>query len=227
MQDWELFLLDDASTDGTKSIIEKYSRMDERIKAYYFQDNKGPYVRRNFAIERANSDFIVIQDADDIMCPTKLEVLHREILSDKRLGVVGAFYRSFLDEFKGLQYTDEHELPTEHSEIVAKHSSWQHVMSHGSAIIRKELFEAIGLYDENPFSSDAFWFAKLAEYTKHCTDVKLKNIPDYLTLLRIHANSQTQLLPAFDPRSRRMRYHQYCEDKLRKMRQKLNNLPHT
>ncbi len=225
MHEWELFLLDDASTDGTRSIIEEYSRMDKRIKPYYFQDNKGPYVRRNFAIERAGSDFIVIQDADDIMYPIKLEALCRQITSDERLGVVGTFYRSFLDEFKGLQYTDGHELPLEHNEIVEGFSSWRHVMSHGSAIIQKKLFEEIGLYDENRFSSDAFWFAKLAEYTKHCTDVKLKTVPEYLTLLRIHHSSQTQLLPGFDPRSRRIRYQRYCEDKLRKIRQNLKSSP--
>jgi len=91
MQDWELFLLDDASTDDTKNIIEKYSRMDERIRPYYFQDNKGPYVRRNFAIERVNSGFIVIQDADDIMCSAKLETLYNEITKDARLGILGSF----------------------------------------------------------------------------------------------------------------------------------------
>ncbi|GAF93522.1 unnamed protein product, partial [marine sediment metagenome] len=120
MQDWELFVLDDAGTDGTRDIIEKYSRMDERIKAYYFQDNKGPYVRRNFAIQRCNSDFIVIQDADDIMCPAKLEILYNEITRDKRLGIVGSFYRTFLDEFRGLEYTDSHDLSLEHNEVAAK-----------------------------------------------------------------------------------------------------------
>jgi glycosyltransferase involved in cell wall biosynthesis len=225
MQDWELFVLDDASTDGTKSIIEKYSRMDERIKAYYFQDNKGPYVRRNFAIERCNSDFIVIQDADDIMCPAKLETLYNEIIRDKRLGIVGSSYRTFLDEFRGLEYADRHDLRLEHNEIAAKFSTFRHGMSHGSAIIRKDLFEAIGLYDENPFASDTFWFAKAAEYAKHYPDTKFKNVPEYLTLVRIHDNSQTQLLPTLDARNKRAQYRQYCGEKLRRIRQKLKELP--
>ena len=89
MENWELFLLDDASTDNTKNIIEQYSQSDQRIKAYYFSSNNGPYVRRNFAIEKANSDFIVIQDSDDIMHPKKLELLYNEITKDPLLGVVG------------------------------------------------------------------------------------------------------------------------------------------
>ena len=227
MHQWELFLLDDGSADDTRSIIEEHSRMDERIKPYYFHDNEGPYVRRNFAIERANSDFIVIQDADDIMSPAKLEILHNEIAKDEQLAVVGSFSRIFLDEFKGLQYTDTYEFWLENNEIADKFASWQYAMSHASAIIRKELFEQIGFYDENPFASDRFWFAKLGEYAKYYTDAKFKNIPEYLTLIRIHPGSQTQLVRIFDPRSRRMRYCRYCEFKLRKIRQKLETFPNT
>jgi len=227
MPQWELFLLDDGSTDGTRSIIEQYSRMDQRIEPYYFQDNKGPYLRRNFAIERANSDFIVIQDVDDIMSPSKLQVLYRQINSDNRLGIVGAFYYIFLDEFRGLKYTDPVELPTEHSDIIDRQSSWQNSITHGSAIIRKTLFDAIGPYDENPFASDSFWLVKAAEYAKYCTDVKFKNIPEYLTFVRVHHNSQTGLLPLWDQRSRRFRYRCYCECKLKKIRPRLAKLSQT
>jgi len=227
MPQWELFLLDDGSTDSTRRIIEQYCRMDQRIKPYYFQDNKGPYLRRNFAIERANSDFIVIQDADDIMCPSKLGVLYREINSDNRLGIVGAFYYIFLDEFRGLKYTDPVELLTEHSDIIDLQSSWQNSITQGSAIIRKTLFDAIGPYDENPFASDLFWLVKAAEYAKYCTDVKFKNIPEYLTFVRVHRNPQTGLLSFWDQRSRRFRYRCYCECKMRKIRPTLAGVSHT
>jgi glycosyltransferase involved in cell wall biosynthesis len=207
MQDWELFVLDDASTDGTKSIIEKYARMDERIRPYYFHDNKGPYVRRNFAIERANSDFIVIQDADDIMRPAKLETLYNEITTDERLGIVGSFYHSFLDEFKELQYAEKKEFPLEHNEIIGKLGMWQAGIWHGSAIIRKELFQSIGLYDENPFGADSFWLAKVAEYARCTADVKLKNAPEFLTLRRMHSGSQTQIIPNRIEKLYMLRFH--------------------
>ncbi|GAF95048.1 unnamed protein product, partial [marine sediment metagenome] len=201
--------------------------MDERIRPYYFQDNKGPYVRRNFAIERVNSDFIVIQDADDIMRPAKLETLYNEITTDERLGIVGSFYHSFLDEFKELQYAEKQEFPLEHNEIIDKLGNWRAGICHGSAIIRKELFQSIGLYDENPFGADSFWLAKVVEYVRCTADVKLKNIPEFLMLRRTHSSSQTQIIPTDNPRSRRGLYKQYCEGKLRKVRQKLKDSPHT
>jgi len=223
--EWELFLLDDNSTDGTRRIIEEYNRRDRRIKPYCFSDNRGPYTRRKFAIARANSPFIVIQDAEDIMSPAKLEIFYREITRDPRLAMVGSFYRTFLEQCTSLQYAECSDLPEQHEDIVARFVSWRHAMSHGSAIIRKVLFDEIGPYDENPWASDAFWSAKLGEYIRRGAPWKVRNIPEYLTLIRVHATNQTQQLPTFDPRSRRMRYHQYCEVKLRKIREKVETNP--
>jgi len=225
LSQWELFLLDDGSTDGTRRIIEEYVRRDARIKPYCFDDNRGPYVRRNFAIERASAPFIVIQDSDDLMSPVKLDTLYNEIKNDDSLAMVGAFYRTFLERFQELERTDPIELPLGHDEIAEKMSAWRHGISHVSAIIRKSMFERIGPYDENPFASDSFWSAKLAEYARHCPDVRFKNVPAYLTLYRVHATSQTQVLSTVDPRNRRVRYRQYCECKLQKIREKAAACP--
>ncbi len=225
MTQWELFLIDDGSTDGTRRLIEEYARRDGRIRPCCFPDNRGPYVRRNFAITRAASDFIVIQDADDIMGPAKLERLYREIHRDDRLAMVGSSIRTFLDEFRGLEHTELTSLWTDSDAILASCASWQAMISHGTAIIRKALFDTIGLYDENPFAADAFWSAKLALYAQAGAGVKMTNVPDPLTFIRIHPGSQTQTLPVFDPRSRRVRYRHYCECKLRRIREQWRRQP--
>jgi FkbM family methyltransferase len=225
MQEWELFLLDDGSTDRTREIIDRYARLDPRIRPHYFEDNRGPYVRRDFAIAQAASDFIVIQDADDIMSPAKLETLHREITRDSHLAMVGSCYRTFLDQWRGLEYTECNNLPLAHEEIVERFTSWRHTMSHGSAIIRKALFDEVGPYDENPFASDSFWSAKLGEYIRQTGCWKVKNVPEYLTFIRMHAASQTHQLSTFDPRSRRARYRLYCECRLQKIREKMQAAP--
>ena len=186
MPDWELFLIDDGSTDNTRRMIEEYARQDARIKPHYFPDCRGPYVRRNFAVSRAASDFIVIQDADDIMSPTKLERLYDEINRDHRLAMVGSYHRKFLEEFRGLEYTEPADLPVDHGTIADSCLTWHAAISHGTAMIRKALFSTIGVYDENPFAADAFWSAKLALYARVGTPVRMANIPEYLTLIRIH-----------------------------------------
>jgi len=218
MTQWELFVLDDASTDGTRSIIAEFSAKDSRIKPFYFDTNEGPYVRRNFAITRANSDFIMIHDADDIMVPNKVQRLYSEITSDGRLGIVGAFWRNFIDNFKGLEYTEKREFPTEHNDIVMGRD---HAISHASGIIRKELFDLVGLYDENRCACDSFWLAKVAEYAHLTGTLKLKNIPEFLMLRRIHSASQTRKMLYCDPRSRRRLYQQHYLNKLKEMTERL------
>jgi len=225
LTDWELILIDDGSTDGTRRMIEEFARSDPRIQACHFPDNRGPYVRRNFAIRRAAADFIVIQDADDIMFPTKLQRLYEAITRDAGLGIVGSAHRTFLETFRGLDRTEYCELPVDHETIVASCASWRAALSHGTAIVRKSLFDTIGLYDENPFAADAFWSAKLALYSQIGASVKAMNLPEPLTLIRVHPSSQTQTLPVFDPRGRRVRYRHYCECKLRRIREKWMQQP--
>ncbi|HPC94881.1 MAG TPA: glycosyltransferase [Sedimentisphaerales bacterium] len=222
---WELFLLDDASTDDTRRIIKEYAQRDARIHAYFFDDQKGPYVRRNFAIERARADFIVIHDADDLMCPTKLETLYDEISRDKQLAMVGSNYRTFLEVYQGPEQSECSQLPLTDGEIMTRFKSWQHGMSHGSAIIRKALFAEIGLYDENPFSADSFWSAKLALYAQAGRPVFVKNVPECLTLIRLHAMNYTRVVSTLDPRNRRTRYRQYCEGRLWRIRERLKSEP--
>jgi len=225
LDEWELLLLDDGSTDDTRRIMEAYARRDKRIQVHGFDDNRGPYVRRNFAIERARADFVVIHDADDIMCPTKLETLYNEISSDADLAMVGSNYRTFLEEYHGPECSEASQLPMTHDEILARFWSWQHGMSHGSAILRKALFSEIGPYDENPFAADSFWSAKLALYAESGQAVRVKNVPECLTLIRMHASNHTRLLSTLDPRNRRIRYRQYCECKLRRIRDRVKSEP--
>jgi glycosyltransferase involved in cell wall biosynthesis/phenylacetate-coenzyme A ligase PaaK-like adenylate-forming protein/MoaA/NifB/PqqE/SkfB family radical SAM enzyme len=220
LQEWELFLIDDASTDNTKMLIEKFSQKDKRIRPYYFQDNKGPYVRRNFAIERANSRYIVIHDSDDIMHPNKLARLYEEIAKDEELTVVGSFYLTALDEFRGFDYADKIELPVNHNQIMENYKTQLYICWHGSAVIRRSMFETIGLYDENPYGSDKFWLAKAGEYARYTGRKCFKNIPEYLTYKIEHASSQQGTLTTLDPRSRRAGFQTYWLYKLMKIREK-------
>jgi len=221
LQDWELFLLDDGSEDRTRQLIQKYAQSDERIKPYYFDDNTGPYIRRNFAIEQANADFIVIQDADDIMSPDKLKLLYREINKDEKLGVVGSFYRVFLEELSSVEYAEDLILPVTHQEIMERYRTVRYVCWHGSAVIRKTLFEKIGPYDENPFGSDKLWLSKAAELAGFTNKIKFKNIPEFLTLKREHPLSQQGRLPPLDRRSRRTKFQNYWETKFENIREKV------
>ena len=73
-QNWELLLIDDCSTDKTLSIIQAFSKEDERIKIYKTEfPSGGPSHPRNIGLRHAQGDFIAFLDADDLWLPNKLE----------------------------------------------------------------------------------------------------------------------------------------------------------
>lgn len=68
----ELLVIDDASTDNTVSIAEKFQQMDPRIKILKNDINSGAGFARNKGIRKAQGDFIAFLDADDLWLPQKL-----------------------------------------------------------------------------------------------------------------------------------------------------------
>lgn len=71
--DWELLVTDDASTDNTCEIVERYVAKDSRIHLYRLPSNMGAGVARNNSIVEANGRYIAFLDADDWWYPEKLE----------------------------------------------------------------------------------------------------------------------------------------------------------
>ncbi|WP_264535691.1 glycosyltransferase family 2 protein [Flavobacterium sp. N1736] len=70
---WEMILVDDASTDETVSIIKEFAQNDNRIKLTELSKNSGNGFARNVALENATGKYIAYLDADDLWFPIKLE----------------------------------------------------------------------------------------------------------------------------------------------------------
>jgi len=66
-KDFELILVDDASTDNSLEILVNYSKIDNRIKTIHFEINKGVSAARNAGIDIAKGEFIGFVDSDDFI----------------------------------------------------------------------------------------------------------------------------------------------------------------
>ena len=72
-QNWELLVIDDASSDSTKMIVQQFAEEDSRIQLLVNSTNKGTHHTRNKGIKVAQGDFIAFLDADDQWKPEKLK----------------------------------------------------------------------------------------------------------------------------------------------------------
>jgi glycosyltransferase involved in cell wall biosynthesis len=73
---WELLLVDDGSTDGSRSFALRYAE-EHPDKVRYLEhanrQNKGMSASRNLGIANAKGEYIAFLDADDVWLPNKLE----------------------------------------------------------------------------------------------------------------------------------------------------------
>jgi glycosyltransferase involved in cell wall biosynthesis len=72
IEDWEWVIVDDASQDGTRDIVQELR--DPRIRYHRFPENQGRGPARNHALQSARGEWSVILDMDDLCFPDRLEV---------------------------------------------------------------------------------------------------------------------------------------------------------
>jgi teichuronic acid biosynthesis glycosyltransferase TuaG len=70
--DWEAFVVDDASTDGTKELMQNLAEMDHRIRPIYLERNQGAAVARNEGLKQSVGRYVAFLDADDYWATRKL-----------------------------------------------------------------------------------------------------------------------------------------------------------
>lgn len=100
LQDIEIIILNDASTDHSLDIIRNYEKFDSRIKVVNMDKNLGPGALRNLGINLANGEYIGFVDNDDFIEPDMYEQLYKKIIEND----VDIALCSFFVEKSGLDY---------------------------------------------------------------------------------------------------------------------------
>lgn len=180
-RDFELIVVDDASTDGTAGILASYR--DPRIRVLKNTSNAGLAASLNRGVKECRATFIARMDSDDIAEPRRLEAQLTHLQSHPEIGVLGSA-ATIVDEKnreRGLYLVQ----PT-HT-LIKWRAFFGSPMIHPSVMVRREVLRKHP-YNETFRNSQDYelWSRLLFE-----TDVRFENLTSPLLRYRVHGASTT------------------------------------
>ncbi|WP_278686731.1 glycosyltransferase family 2 protein [Alistipes finegoldii] len=93
--DFELIVIDDASTDASAEIARAYAAKDDRIVLMHNELNSGAARTRNRALDAARGKFITFMDADDLCSPERFAKQLAFFEQHPQTDICGSYYTMF------------------------------------------------------------------------------------------------------------------------------------
>ena len=181
-RDFELVILDDASTDGSEEVLREWQKRDDRIRLHQSGRKLGLVGSSNLVIAKACADVIARMDADDVSHRERLrrqwDVLetHGDVVAVGTLCV-------------GIDATSRVVRPRDRWRIIRK--SPYVPFPHGSSMFRRKAFETLRGYDERFHAGeDQDLFYRMRSLGRVVT------LPDVLYHYRYHSANATLLTGA-------------------------------
>lgn len=150
--DFEFLIVDDASTDDTPKILQRFAAGDPRIRILTHTENRGLTASLNHALQQAQGKYIARQDADDVSLPHRLG--DQIALLDQNSNVVLVSGNLILIDAHGtpIGYLERAASP---NMIRWKMLFYNHVSAHSQVMFRRQAALDCGGYDEAlPYSQD-------------------------------------------------------------------------
>ena len=86
LDDWELIVINDGSTDDTEEVLKQYES-NQKIRIIH-QQNQGLNITNNIALRLARGEYIMRLDADDYLDENALSVLSDSLDRNKAFDLV-------------------------------------------------------------------------------------------------------------------------------------------
>lgn len=138
----ELIIVDDGSTDATRSVVESFN--DERVR-YVYQDNLGAAAARNIGLTASTGDIIAYLDSDNLWNPRYLSVVVKTFATSPGRS---AMYMDFIDyhvRADGTIKLRSYRRPEfDHESLLQGPYIDLNTFAH-----RRELYKAFGGFDES------------------------------------------------------------------------------
>jgi len=178
LDDFEIIIIDDGSTDNSRELIERLSQ-HSKIKVI-FQQNKGLNVTNNIALRVAQGKYIMRLDADDFLDHNALLVMSNMLEKDPELGLVFPDYYIADEEGHPQSIHRRHDFE--------KDVSLLDQAAHGACtMIRVDYLKEVGGYSEDYSCQDGYEL-----WVKFTALHKVSNINTPLFYYRQHGSNLTK-----------------------------------
>lgn len=173
-QDFEFIIINDGSTDGSKELIENYSRKEQRIRVISDDDNRGIVPALNRGLRACCGEYIVRMDADDISIKDRIERQIAVMEINQDICVLGGAM-SYIDtsgkELGIVRYCEYNKS------ILAKTP-----LLHPTVIMRREYLSkhALCYMEKYNFAEDYFLWLQLSRFGR------ISAIDDIVLKYRVH-----------------------------------------
>lgn len=198
-EDFEVILLDDASTDDSAKILTSWAAKDARFRFIPNDSNSGStFSQWNLGVSHAKGEYLWIAESDDWADPTLLEKLVP--LMDKHHGVAIAFGQSMLVNAQGdlmhsfdvnYRYIFKHDRWTRPYLNDGRDEIRNYMMLHNivpnasGALLRKSMYDAIGGADPSwKLNGDWMFYIRMLEVGD------IAYTPEVLNYFRLHDQTQ-------------------------------------
>lgn len=174
--DFELLLVDDASTEDIKEFISSYK--DPRLKYFRLPENHGVSYARNFGIKKAAGEFLAFLDSDDVALPNRFETQLRFFDNNSFVDCVGSA-ALIVPEGKKLHF------PTQHEDIVIYLLFRGCAFTQSTVMLRKKIIMENNISYNDKFNAAedyAFWLDLIGV-------ANFANINEVLVKYRWHGNN--------------------------------------
>lgn len=165
LTNYEVIIVDDASTDSSRTIINEYASRDSRIKPIYLKKNGGVSNARNVGIRASKGQYVTMLDSDDFYWGTKKLEAEMKIIEEHGGNCLAYSYRVLVDEEgKPLK------IEKDENRYVSGENKLFHFLTEPKAneyvqrdyIVPKNVLVEVGMYDsEITFYEDYDLFIRL------------------------------------------------------------------
>lgn len=193
LEEIEIIVVNDASTDGSLAIIQEFQKKDSRIHLINFTENQGNGVGRNTAIQNATAEYILFLDSDDWLEHNAAELTYNKAKSENYQVLIFGFTQHI--DFNKRKNTKKEKLPfyleedKEFYKYFLMHRNGVYPMPWIYLISRKLLNENKITFSEDIYFEDLIFVTKVLYYIDKIGVIN--HLPLYNYRIRQHSIMQS------------------------------------